>query len=244
MTVAEARTEIEVFTQAVAFPTLTASEVDLLLRQAKRASQPFQAGALTGQPLNNNVMPVIRQGTVPPDTFAEWAALTVYALGDEVVPTERNGHHYVVTTAGTSGAPEPDFPTVEAATVGDGTVVWTEDGAALWVPTFALAPSIARGWKLKASKVAGAYDFATDDQRFSRSQVYRAMLEMAKFWANASAGSLELLGSLRERRVAGVPVGNNDWLWNDDDEPLAGPSQGLAVRNVGGGRTLWTDELG
>lgn len=56
---------------------------------------------------------------------AAWAASTAYALGDVRRPTTRNGFSYEVTTAGTSGTAEPAWPTVEAGTVTDGTVVWT-----------------------------------------------------------------------------------------------------------------------
>ena len=56
-----------------------------------------------------------------------WAATTAYALGDTVNPTsgKENGFKYVCTTAGTSGASEPTWPTTEGATVVDGTVTWT-----------------------------------------------------------------------------------------------------------------------
>src|SRR5262249_25880603 len=58
-----------------------------------------------------------------------WLANTAYALGEVVTPssggTVGNGHTYRCTTAGTSGATQPSFPTSEGATVTDGTVVWT-----------------------------------------------------------------------------------------------------------------------
>lgn len=56
---------------------------------------------------------------------AAWAASTAYALGDVRRPTTRNGFVYEVTTAGTSAATEPAWPTTLGATVTDGTVVWT-----------------------------------------------------------------------------------------------------------------------
>ena len=56
-----------------------------------------------------------------------WTATTAKALGDEVVPTagNENGFIYECTTAGTTGSSQPTWPTVEGATVNDGTVVWT-----------------------------------------------------------------------------------------------------------------------
>lgn len=59
----------------------------------------------------------------------DWVASTAYALGDRVIPAAHNGHAYVCTTAGTSGASAPTWPTTQGATVTDGTAVWTEAGA-------------------------------------------------------------------------------------------------------------------
>lgn len=58
-----------------------------------------------------------------------WESNHVYEVGDIVTPTTRNAHKYRVTTAGTSGATEPSFPTSSAATVTSGTAVFTENGA-------------------------------------------------------------------------------------------------------------------
>jgi len=54
-----------------------------------------------------------------------WEASTAYILGDYVWPTTFNGYRYVCTTAGTSGASEPTWPTTLGDTVNDGSVVWT-----------------------------------------------------------------------------------------------------------------------
>lgn len=57
---------------------------------------------------------------------AEWQANTAYNEGDVVRPVgARNGYVYKCTTAGTSGAEEPTWPTSEDETVNDGSVVWT-----------------------------------------------------------------------------------------------------------------------
>jgi len=61
------------------------------------------------------------------ENAADWEAATAYALGDFVVPTTPNGHYYQCTTAGTSDASEPTWPT-DGSTVTDGTVVWTDVG--------------------------------------------------------------------------------------------------------------------
>ncbi|MEA3432061.1 MAG: hypothetical protein U9R01_05215 [candidate division WOR-3 bacterium] len=61
------------------------------------------------------------------DDSTEWAASTAYSLGDYVRPTTANGYVYKCTTAGTSGAAEPTWPTTIGQTVTDGSVVWTCD---------------------------------------------------------------------------------------------------------------------
>lgn len=61
----------------------------------------------------------------PTETIDEWVASTAYALGETVEPTVDNGFRYKVTTAGTSAAAEPTWPTSGiGSTVTDGTVVW------------------------------------------------------------------------------------------------------------------------
>ncbi|MEM1208429.1 MAG: hypothetical protein AAGI54_04100 [Planctomycetota bacterium] len=58
-------------------------------------------------------------------TETPWAASTAYALGDIREPTVDNGLRYVASTAGTSDASEPAWPTTVGVTVTDGGVVWT-----------------------------------------------------------------------------------------------------------------------
>jgi hypothetical protein len=62
-----------------------------------------------------------------------WATSTAYALNDLRMPTsaKENGIYYKCTTAGTSGATEPVWPTTIGATVADGTAVWTAE-AKFW----------------------------------------------------------------------------------------------------------------
>ena len=59
--------------------------------------------------------------------YPRWQSLHVYVVGDTVTPTTPNAHNYRLTTAGTSGASEPTWPT--SGTVTNGSVVFTENGA-------------------------------------------------------------------------------------------------------------------
>lgn len=61
-------------------------------------------------------------------TAETWAATTAVVVGDRIAPTVDNGHYYVVTTAGNTGATEPDWTTDAGGIVNDGTAVLAEDG--------------------------------------------------------------------------------------------------------------------
>ena len=54
-----------------------------------------------------------------------WITLTAKSLTDNVYPTIDQGFYFTCSTAGTTGATEPTWPTVADDTVTDGTVVWT-----------------------------------------------------------------------------------------------------------------------
>ena len=56
--------------------------------------------------------------------------------GDTVLPQTPNGRIYKCTTAGTTGAGEPTWPTTNGGTVTDGTAVWTEQTTAMLAGTF------------------------------------------------------------------------------------------------------------
>lgn len=91
--------------------------------------------AANGQLMASNGRPI--EGgyllTAGKETFAAtqaidaWVTATAYDLDDLVVPTVANGHYYKATTAGTSDAGEPTWPT-NGTTVADGTAVWTDQG--------------------------------------------------------------------------------------------------------------------
>lgn len=58
---------------------------------------------------------------------AAWSALTAFSVGDirRATTTQGSGLWFRCTTAGTSGASEPTWPTLVGGTANDGTVVWT-----------------------------------------------------------------------------------------------------------------------
>ena len=61
--------------------------------------------------------------------YPEWAATTVYTAGQHVIA---DGKLYIVTTAGTTGAAAPVWPS--SGTVEDGTVTWTYVSSASHLP--------------------------------------------------------------------------------------------------------------
>jgi prepilin-type N-terminal cleavage/methylation domain-containing protein len=62
--------------------------------------------------------------------YPRWRSVTVYTAGTYVIPTNFNGHYYVSTNGGTSGAAgsEPVWPLGSGATVNDNGITWTESG--------------------------------------------------------------------------------------------------------------------
>jgi phage tail sheath gpL-like len=71
----------------------------------------------------NKILLIGQKLTVP----SVWQASTVYALGDKIRPTVPNGHYYICTTAGTSGATEPtSWGAGHGSATTSGTAVFTE----------------------------------------------------------------------------------------------------------------------
>ena len=68
----------------------------------------------------------------PPNSatiLGPWAASFAYALGALIL--DSNGNVQQCTTAGTSGASQPTWPTVRGETVADGSAVWTLNSTGL-----------------------------------------------------------------------------------------------------------------
>lgn len=172
---ATARQRLESLVQADQDPTLTTDEVDALMEDARRPD-------LAGNPPAN----------VEADTSA-WAPSTVVLAGTVVRTTDRYLRSVV---PGTTGTTEPvvllaGYPRDPGRTVLDGTVRW-EDFGTEWSPTFDLDAAAARGWRLKAGKAAGRFDFAEDGQQFTRSQIMAHCSAMAATFETGSAGMLSV----------------------------------------------------
>lgn len=75
-------------------------------------------------------------GFVPPDSISTWSTASVHTVGSFVRPTVIPSLLlYECTTAGTSGTPEPAWPTTIGGTITDGTCIWTAR-AAVELPPF------------------------------------------------------------------------------------------------------------
>lgn len=186
---ATARARIELLTAWQSEPTLTADQIDLLVASSRRADSSYRWS----------------------DDDTDWAASTAYLAGDKRAPRVRNGHVYTVTTAGTSDATQPAWPTTSGATVTDGTVVWTETGAS-WTPTYDLNAAAADGWRWKAAKAAGEFDFGTDQQSFNRSDKFKACIAMAEHFQRRITGSIRVKASLPIITAPVIPIPADDGL--------------------------------
>lgn len=84
---------------------------------------------------------------------SRWVTVTAYSIGDVILPTVRNGHQYLVTESGTSGATEPTWLTADGSSVTDGTVELEESGTD-YASVYDLRGAIRECWELKAAKAS------------------------------------------------------------------------------------------
>lgn len=133
-----------------------------------------------------------------PDAFDRWTASTEYPVGERVVPSLRNGYVYRVSTPGTSGSSVPTWSTTIDASVTDGTVIWTVEDTAPWVPTYdavRINRAAGDGWRRKAAKLSESESFSADDGSFRPEERRSFCLEMAaKYDKKGGAGTLSLGG--------------------------------------------------
>lgn len=88
-----------------------------------------------------NVGAVTRTKTTANSWTVQRAASTAYALGDVVRPAAANGFIYRATSAGSTAAGLPTYPTIMGQTVVDGGVTWECYGIGIVVWTWTTPPS-------------------------------------------------------------------------------------------------------
>lgn len=173
-TYSRALTELAEMVAASVAPVLTTADLDRLLRYAAVADEDGNE----------------------PDAWPAWEALTAYALNERVVPATRNGYVYIVTTAGTTSSSAPTWPTTDAATVTDGTVVWTNEDTAAWTPTYSeagLNRAALEGWQRKYGKLTAGETFSADGASFDPSRRRADIEKMIDFYRKRAGG----VGSFR-----------------------------------------------
>lgn len=112
-----------------------------------------------------------------------WVTGTAYTYGARVLPTVRNGHVYAVTTAGTSGATEPAWPTSARSSVTDGTtLIWQEAGTDS-AELYNLRAATFDAWTLKMAKAADYVNLSAGGQSLSLQQVLTNLELNRRRWA-------------------------------------------------------------
>lgn len=169
---------------ATLVPPLTqAQSLARLTSMLSPSDYPVLSAAELADLLNANRAPDFYG--VWPDPFQPWTPGTTYPVGALIVPTLRNRHYYRVTVSpGSAGAVEPVWPTTSGGSVALAGVTYVEAGAAPWLGAWNLPLAASEGWTWKAGKVASNYDFRTDVSGFSRDQLLKHCLEMAKQYRN------------------------------------------------------------
>lgn len=157
---------------ASVFPTLDAGQLSRLIRDARRVDD---AGWL-------------------PSWDTEWAPATAYAVDEVIVPTVRNGHVYIITVGGTSGAVEPVWPTTPEGVVTLDGVTYQEVSSYLtvWGGAYDLNRAAAAGWRIKAASVSNRHDFGSNQGNYNPSQVFDHCMKMAEHYAAKGVSSIVL----------------------------------------------------
>lgn len=162
--------------QSSVAPTLSATELDRILRYAATADESGNE----------------------PDNWPARATATAYPLNYRIVPASRNGYVYKATTAGTSHASTtPSYPTTIDDTVTDGTVVWTCEATAAWTPTYSqggLNYAAMRGWEMKFAKLTDGESFGADGASFSPEKRRADIEKQINMFRRRVGGSYRLTG--------------------------------------------------
>jgi hypothetical protein len=150
---------------------------------------------------------VDRYGTSP-DAFEIWTGATVFATGDQVVPTTRgvtgpqswSSQLYVppavpyiaavvweAQDAGTSAAAEPAWPdpvVIDTTTIidnpGVSQITWKAVGTTPWWGAWDLSLAACEGWRRKAALASSGYQFNDQGKALMRNQIFEQCLKMAK----------------------------------------------------------------
>lgn len=80
-----------------------------------------------------------------------------------------------------------------------------------WTPSWNLHAAAARGWIMKAGKVAGLFPFSTDGQSYQRDQMHRMCIETAREYRRGSIHSVKVVSGL------GFLLDDQDILANVND---------------------------
>lgn len=150
-----AMTRLKAMVQDEVCPTLGATELQLLLDNARRA---YIWTASTVYKIGDVVIPTTNN---------------------------RNGHRYqIIAFDGdgvSSAATEPSWSTSRDSTISDGNVTWQEVG--MEVDLWDLQAAACAGWQMKLAKVSGNFKFASGDQSFDRQQVFDHCQAMVRLYS-------------------------------------------------------------
>lgn len=146
--------------------------------EGSRTAQVWLGDPTAGNKVQAISNPGVDPITVTPvSSVAAWAASTAYSLGAVRTPTAPNGYVYTVTTAGTSAASQPTWPTTIGATVTDGGVTWTCSAEQDLTTEYKLASSEAG---LTAAVAGAGLSLGT--------QVLSGVANAATFWVRVTNG--------------------------------------------------------
>lgn len=143
-----------------------------------------------GWGVDEDIVVTYRAGWIVPDMIAAWVASTGYGGADEkawVRPTDPSDTPFLMeaTTAGTSDADEPMWPTTIGGTVTDGTVVWTARAVEeLPKPLRGLAIAAVQELREAAPRMVASERGATTIAYFEDGELYsRRLLRALERWA-------------------------------------------------------------
>ena len=183
---ATARARLERLCAADQDPALTVSDIGDILSMARR---PDLAGNI---PTNDA-------------DASTWAAATLITAGTVIRVDSDPARYWRALNTGVTSATEPTWASLagylvggsspgyeqnrQPATTVDGSVTWADAGGD-WAPTWDMDAAAAEGWRTKAARAAGRFDFGEDGQQFSRSQVAAHCTAMAERYEKRAVGSV------------------------------------------------------